>query len=237
MTDNANSHKEWYFTAQRTSVMGCYTTAFEQGIMTLVLGNAGKGLKILDVGGGDGQHSVHVRSLGHEPVLLEYDWAPIEIHLARGSGIPAIQASGLDLPIAKETFDAVMTIEVSVCFTGLNDANVAFFSDVHRVLRPGGLFLLTAFNRDSYINILKKFKKNRPGWEDMYYREGMGDYKRKLSDAGFTVEHCWGYRWLPFTRQSNSRLIPRLAGLEKLLLLRHLPHFSPWLFFVARKKP
>jgi SAM-dependent methyltransferase len=236
MTTQPNSNKDWYFTAQRKSVMGRYTTAFEQRIMTKVLGKVPESLSILDIGGGDGQHSFHVRSLGHEPVLLEYDDAPIQIHLDRGSTIPAIQASGLALPIAGGTFDAVMTIEVSVCFTGLGDANVGFFADVHRVLRPGGLFLLTAFNRDSYINPLKKLKKNRPDWEEMYYLEGLGDYQRKLGDAGFEVEHCWGYRWLPFTRQSNNRLIPLLARLERLLFLRNLPRFSPWLFFVARKK-
>ncbi len=83
---------------------------------------------------------------------------------------------------------------------------------------------------------MKRIYKNRPSWEERYYLEGVNDYRRKLDEAGFEIEGCWGYRWLPFRRESNNRLIPALAFLEKTLLLNRLTHVSPWLFFAARKR-
>lgn len=228
--------RNWYWTRTSASRIGKYTASFEQSIMKKTLGDAGSNLFVLDVGGGDGQHARYVKKLGHSPVLLDPDSVPLEILLEKGTDIPAIRANGLALPIRESVFDVVMTIEVSVCLSGKDDANVKYFKDANRILKKNGLFLATTFNKNSYISYLKRINKNRPGWEEQYYLEGVNDYRRKLDEAGFEIEGCWGYRWLPFRRESNNRLIPALAFLEKTLLLSRLTHVSPWLFFAARKR-
>jgi hypothetical protein len=44
-----------------------------------------------------------------------------------------------------------------------------------------------------------------------------------------------GYCWFPIRRTSNSRMVPLVTELESALGLRHLPSFSPWVAFIARK--
>lgn len=227
---------DWYYTSAYASRMGTRIADFERSMMRKLLGNAGSRLTILDVGGGDGQHTLFVKHLGHAPVLLEYDPKPIDLFLQRGTDIPAIHASGMALPIRDGTFDVVMTIEVSICLTGKDDNNSRHFADVHRILKKGGLFIATTHNRDSYISLLKRLDRNRPAYESLYYREGLKEYKQKLRNAGFDIEGCWGYRWLPFRRDSNNPLIPFLGFLEKALFLKNVARFGPWLFLAARKR-
>ena len=234
--DTQENMPDWYGTHTYRSRMGRYTHDYEQTAIRRALAGCGPALGVLDVGGGDGHHSELVARLGHVPVVLEYDLAPLDILRKKGAGFPAVQGSGLELPIRSATFDVVMTIEVTLCVTAEDDNNTRHFADVSRVLKPNGLFLFTAYNKNSYVSVLKGLRGKRPSYEDRYYLEGLSDYTRKLDDAGFDVQACWGYRWLPFTRDSNNRLIPLLARFEKLMRLDRLVGLSPWLFFAARKR-
>ncbi len=232
----ATSTAEWYWLKSCRSRMGVYTGRIEQALIAKYLAAEGSNLSVLDVGGGSGRNTTFVKSLGHRPTLLEFNGVPINLFREEHADIPAVQASGLELPVADASFDAVITIEVTVCVTGENGANERFFPDVHRVLKANGLFLLTVSNGDSYVGNIKKRDPNLADYETAYYHDGFNDYMRKLDDAGFVVEACIGYRWIPFTRDSDSALIPVLAGVEKALQLRRLPRFSPWVFIAARKR-
>ncbi len=235
VTQDAASRKEWYGTGVYSSKMGLYTGGFEQAVIAQELDRIGTNVSVLDVGGGDGRNAVFAKEVGHDPVLLEYEPLPLQLFLERGVTLPAVQASGMELPVADGSFQAVMTIGVSACFTGQDDINVRFFAEVHRVLKPGGLFLLTAHNKGSYIGRIRQTHGEGPGWAG-YYTDDCDDYSRKLNAAGFDITACHGYRWLPFPHNSNNPLIPALALVEKVLPLRRSTRFSPWLFFVARKR-
>ena len=215
--------------------MGAYTTAFEMKAIAAALGDNAS-LRVLDIGGGDGRYSALATELGHAPTLLEYESAPLEIFREREADAPAIRASGLELPVRDAVFDAALTIEVPECVTGYEGNNLRFFAEVNRVLKPGGTFIFTAHNKDSYIARLKSLARNRPDYEVRYYSDNVEDYKRKLNDASFDVVQCLGYRWVPFTRDSNAALIPMLGWIENALGMRRLSGYSPWLFFVARKR-
>lgn len=232
-----NAHvDDWYGKQMYASRMGRYTTDVEQAFIGRTLHGSRKPLKILDVGGGGGRHSRFVAGLGHDPVVLERDSKAIAALLDEGVDIPVFQADAMALPVATSSFDAVLTIEVAICTSGVNDYNVAYFSEVARVLKEGGLFIFTAFNKNSYFNLIRRFRKNRPYYEDLYYSESAGTYRRKLHDAGFDVIGCSGFRWPPFPRGSSSRLVPVAAFLESLFLLRFVTRFSPWLCFAAWKR-
>jgi ubiquinone/menaquinone biosynthesis C-methylase UbiE len=229
------SEKRWYFQSDSASRMRRYKVGFEQSMLRKALQREPNGLMVLDVGGGEGIHSTFVKNMGHSPVVLDFDSIPLELYLEREGDATAIQASGLALPIRDAVCDVVMTIEVSAVCTGEDDANVRYFEDVHRVLKRNGLFLMTTFNRYSYVSLLKRSEKERPRYESRYYQEGCFRCRRKLERAGFRIEDCWGYRWLPFRVESDNRLVPVMAFLEKILLLNRVTPLSPWLFFISRK--
>jgi SAM-dependent methyltransferase len=213
--------------------MGEYTTRVERAFIRRVLSDRPGGLDILDVGGGDGRHASLVRELGHRPIVIERVYAPISLLLDKHDGIPVLQGDGLALPVRSGVFDVVLTIEVPVC---TSRDNLAYFPEAARVLRDGGLFIFTAFNKWSYVSFLRLFKKNAPAYEEYYYTEGVPDYRRKLDAAGFDIIACRGFRWPPFNRVSNSPLIGLTALLESTLMLQHIPYLSPWLFIAAVKR-
>lgn len=226
----------WYGSQIYASRMGHYTTVVEQSFIRSTLSKQEDQLKILDVGGGDGRHSCCVKELGHHPIVLERDSAPINILLNKQVDIPIIQADAMTLPVRAGIFDIVLTIEVSICTTGVNNYNTAYFKEVNRILKNNGLFIFTAFNKYSCLELLRKFRRSKPSYEILYYSESARDYRRKLINADFEIIKCRGFRWLPFKRGSNNRLVPIAAFIESLLMLKLITCFSPWLYFAARKR-
>jgi hypothetical protein len=59
--------------------------------------------------------------------------------------------------------------------------------------------------------------------------------RQSIRHAGFKIEHQEGIAWMPFSRESNSRLIPVAVRLESALGLRHLCALSPWVLTLARR--
>jgi SAM-dependent methyltransferase len=226
----------WYGIGQQASRMGEYTTRVEHGFIRETLGHCEGGLTMLDVGGGNGRHASLVKELGHHPIVLERDPAPIDGLLKKELGIPAVMADAMELPVRSASVDVVLTIEVTVCTTGVGNNNRKYFAEVARVLKEDGLFIFTAFNRHSYLGLTRKLKRNQPAYEELYYTDSAGDYRRALGRAGFEVIATRGFRWPPFTRSSSSRLVPAAVFLETALLLRSIPAVSPWLCFAARKR-
>lgn len=226
----------WYGARQHASRMGKYTTAVERRFIRRMLMRENGPLRILDVGGGEGVHSVDMREMGHKPIVLERDSKPIGTLIERHPDIPVVQADAMTLPIAAGSVDAVLTIEVSICTTGVDNHNVTYFAEVSRILKNGGLFIFTAFNQRSYFGLLNRFRGRRPSFEGYYYSESIARYRSKLRDAGFEIIEIRGFRWPPFTRSSNSRLVPVASFLESLFLLRYATGLSPWLCLAARKR-
>jgi len=68
-----------------------------------------------------------------------------------------------------------------------------------------------------------------------YYEVAYPIWRKKFSDRGFRVHYEEGYCWFPFSRSSNSLLIPHFLRLEKKLGLHKLASISPWIAFVAQK--
>ena len=109
-----------------------------------------------------------------------------------------------------------------------------FLDEVARVLAPGGVFACVMLNRASYRLLLWAWR-NRRGNEVPHYVRSYRDWRRSLRARGFTIDRETGMCWMPFGRQSNSKLIAPLITLERTLGLRHLPSISPWVCVVAIK--
>lgn len=130
------------------------------------------------------------------------------------------------LPVEDQSVDLLVSIQVPVV------EEPWFASEVARVLRPGGVAVCTFNNRRSYRGKLVNIRSALHGWEPFY----IADYetcRQRFVEAGFSFCRETGYAWFPFSRGSNSRLIPLFVGLERSLGLRRLVRFSPWVAVVA----
>jgi SAM-dependent methyltransferase len=106
------------------------------------------------------------------------------------------------LPFAGESFDAVFSVGVleHVRETGGREADS--LAEIHRVLRPGGLFLCFHLpNRWSLVEWMsRQLFRDAPDDEHRryhLYRYSRREALRHLQEAGFQVVHCRRYGFLP----------------------------------------
>ena len=120
----------------------------------------------------------------------------------------------------------------------------AFFTQVNRVLMPGGTFVLEFANKRNFKEIarwlarrpnLAPFDRNpsaRKG--EVYYNFHPAYVQSELFAAGFLIERMLAVSW--FRSRTLKRLVPSraLAAIEK-PLQRVRPAFTPSVFVRARK--
>jgi SAM-dependent methyltransferase len=94
------------------------------------------GAEILDVGCGTGGTTAF---LGREHRVIGCDVATDAVRLARGRGLALVRASAESLPFSPASFDVVLALDV----LEHHDDDSAVALEARRVLRPGGLLLVT----------------------------------------------------------------------------------------------
>lgn len=135
-------------------------------LLTLVHFDEWKGKDVLDVGCGAGVEVVRFARAGAR--VTGVDIAESAITLAQANvqqqGLEARLevADGEHLPFPDASFDLVFAHGV-VQYTG-NDS--AMVDKIHRVLRPGGLAIFQAYNRNSWLHLLSKVMKTPLEHED-----------------------------------------------------------------------
>jgi len=188
----------------------------------------------LDIGCGAGKFVHVLEGLGYSAVGLEYDRTPLSIFLQRDPAAKVVQSDGQHLPFQSEAFDVVSAVQVQDYFQD----RAAFFGDVWRVLRPGGLFLVTMTNRNSLKGLIYKrylAYKNRRAVARFYERT-LSECLDELLAFPFAVDHVWGYNWNMLPRDCDNAPLVRMCGaVERGLGLERLPQYSPLVFVAARK--
>jgi SAM-dependent methyltransferase len=135
-------------------------------LLDLVRFDEWAGRDVLDVGCGAGVEVVRFARAGAR--VTGVDIAPSAIALAQQNlaqqGLTAILkvADGEQLPFADASFDLVFAHGV-VQYTG-DDRRMV--SEIHRVLRPGGLAIFQGYNRVSWLHVLSKVMKTPLEHED-----------------------------------------------------------------------
>lgn len=128
-----DEHADWW---QREFTDGVDPEYVEQ-IIPLALEHLGERRDVLDIGAGEGQIARAAAATGARVVGLDPTLSQMELALERGGG-PAYALAGSDgLPVADESFDAVVVCLVFEHVDALDDS----LAEVARVLRPGGRFL------------------------------------------------------------------------------------------------
>lgn len=91
---------------------------------------------ILDLGCGTGGVLAHLGGFGP---AFGIDPSPEAVGFCRQRGLPVALASGMELPFADSTFGAALALDV---IEHVED-DVAILREMYRVLRPGGVAVLT----------------------------------------------------------------------------------------------
>ena len=235
MDADRTSRYQWSEANVNGTLMGRYLTRVESGLIEQAFDDLGWPKIILDVGGGDGRLVKPLLAKGVWPVTLECDSVPLAELKESGWNYPLLMGDGNRLPIRDKSLDAVMSFEVAPCTNASH--NAGFFKEVFRVLHTGGIFLFVSDNKNSLIGLLSDFNENKGKdlWQRLYYSEPVRDTRMKLLEAGFQIKKVRGFRWMPFTRTSDNKLIPLFSVIEKYLKLGSIVNYSPWLFWAAVK--
>ena len=133
------------------------------------------------------------------------------------------------LPCMSESMGLLLCIEVPPVIQA-----DWFVRESSRVLQNGGLLVGVFWNRTSLRGFAAHCKSRIKGAYD-YYRLPYPAWRRMLVRSGYSILHEEGCCWGPFSRTSDSVLVPSFVRTEERLRLRKLPLTSPWIVFIAQK--
>jgi SAM-dependent methyltransferase len=180
-------HHWWYAGMRRVAV----------AVLESALGGR-TGLRVLDAGCGTGGTTVELQRFG-EVVGVDLVWEALEPAHARGLSALAL-ASIERLPFASGSFDAATSFEV-VYHLGVSNDTLAL-SEIHRVLKPGGLFLLRVPAHDWLRGEHDRLVHTR----HRYTRDEVAD---KLGRAGFSIDQLSWANTVLFPPAAAKRLLER----------------------------
>lgn len=192
--------------------------------------------RIVDVGCGDGTATQLVKRLDPRNIVIGVDWSAMALVQARARGLLVIQggvdASGLPLP--DSSADVVIMSEL---IEHLVDTDAAV-DEAHRVLRPGGILLLSTPNLAAWFNrgliglgIQPVFSEvslrgiyGRPGHEvvghlRLFTRRALVEF---LAARGFRCEQVQGapYHDVPRLLRPLDRSLCRWPSMASILLVQ-----------------
>lgn len=114
------------------------------------------GLDVLEVGCGRGGGSSYIARRLAPRTMTGLDFSASAIALCTRHrtmpGLHFVHSDAQRMPFADNTFDAVVNIESSHCYSSIDE----FLSEVHRVLRPGGRFLWADLRNAQRIDRLRQ---------------------------------------------------------------------------------
>ena len=205
------------------------------------------GLAVLDLGVGGGLFCQQLAQAGHHMTAIDFlPTGLLRLHRDAPT-VKLVQSSAESLGLRASCFDAALALDV---LEHIDDQ--AATAELFRVLRPGGLLIITV----PAFPALWSFRDTAAGHRRRYRRQSL---VQLLSTAGFSVEHTGYYQCLLFPLAILSRWVGRRSAAtrdfedtppELLNALFHavssaevlLGGFIPWpygssLFAVARRPP
>ncbi|MBI3034053.1 class I SAM-dependent methyltransferase [Candidatus Woesearchaeota archaeon] len=195
----------------------------------------GKNYKLLDVGCGDGSFSARLKPL-YDAYGIELN--PVAYKKARAFGIKAVRHDlAKKFPFQDNYFDVVYSAEV---IEHIYDTDF-YLSEIYRVLKPGGIFLVTTPNIASLTDRFRLLLGKRPS--PIEYRLGMdtnghirgytfADLASQLRNHGFVV-----------VKQTTSNFpcpvfwgIPKFVKVAAMKLGDFFPTLGGHIIIISRKK-
>ena len=197
-----------------------------------------RGKRVMEIGLGSGFTLQRIAEVAGQCVGLDLSGGTVKLNQARRQhfdlDIKLIQSSATAIPLRSNSLDAVVSIG---CLHHIPDINAAI-SEIHRVLKPGGVLKAMVYNRHSfrvnfYIPLARRTstrwrgKSSQDCINEMYDGSGnpygmvysKGEVTKlldKFEQVNFRVENFEGREFLP----RYGGLIPRnvwLATLGKIV--------------------
>ncbi|NJD62762.1 MAG: class I SAM-dependent methyltransferase [Deltaproteobacteria bacterium] len=149
---------------------------------------------LLDVGCGGGGVSARASAAGWKVTGIDISPGNVESLRALGMDALAVDLNG-DFPFGDGSFGCVTFIEVAEHLVRAEHA----FSEIARVLAPGGKVLFTTPNNAAYRRRLKALKGRAPDDEGYHFRFWVKrQLEAKWKEAGMRVEATNSYGYYPF---------------------------------------
>ena len=181
----------------RAADIGIVTERFERALVLELAGDVA-GLRVLDIGCGDGDLALDMARRGAHVTGIDASPEMIEAARARaqrgGADIAFEVATAQSLPFAGEEFDLVLAVTI-LCFVG--DA-APVFHEIARVLRPGGRLVIGELGRWSSWAAARRLRAWRGSalWRRARFRT-KGELRRLAEAVGLTVEAVRGAIYYP----------------------------------------
>jgi SAM-dependent methyltransferase len=218
-----------------TTAWGRYLTEIEQQAMDAALALFPKPADALEVGCQGGRWSEMLVRKGWRVTCTDVDPEALRACQERIPTAKCILVNPGDrtIPCADASADLLLCIEVNPVIH-----SDWFPGEANRVLRPGGVlfgvFLNSNSPRGMFVLLREKLPLRKPKG-DGAYALSYGSWKKRMQRLTFDFPFERGFCWFPFSRKSNSPLVPACTAVERALGLQRLPGLSPWVAFIARK--
>jgi len=154
-----------------------------------VLDQLAPGSKVLDIGSGTGHMTEWIASMGFEVTGMEPSKEMIGYARGNFPAITFVEGISSAIPFEPQSFDLVVAFEV---FRYLDETeNKETFTDVYRVLKPGGQFFFTQVNRSAtdlyflFYYIKKLAYKVKDKVYHFCYFTTPGHQEELMKDAGY----------------------------------------------------
>lgn len=211
---------------------GAYVSEIEEKAIWKAQELAGPPGLAVDIGCEGGRRSMPLSRLGWKMVCLDVTHWMLRFCRSR---IPSARCILVDrgarsIPCATGAASLMLCMEVAPVIN-----SDWFPAEAARVLRAGGVLVGVLFNRHSFRGAAARLRRLWTGGFS-YYRQPWSKLAANLEDHGFRLVHEEGFCWMPFGRQSNSASVDSLVELERVLGLRKLVSWSPWVAFVAQRQ-
>jgi SAM-dependent methyltransferase len=182
---------------------------------------------ILDAGCGDGRYSRYLVENGYQNVHAVDLFEELSIE-----GVQYQTASVDELPFKNDSFDLIFSN--SVIFYVEPPVNA--LREFHRVLKPGGVVMITAHTKWSLFTLYRVLKRDWLKSSDMEHLAGVNFYsaayyQRALEASNFWVSHRDGWRLsfilYPLYRVM-AKVFKKIAGMELPAKLPRITRNKRW---------
>jgi SAM-dependent methyltransferase len=224
-----------YWERVATTRWGRYVTERQREALLYAF-DAGRRGTCLDVGCDGGRWSSLAAAHGWQLVCTDVNADSLALCRRRLPTARCLHVSPADktLPVETNSVELVIVYEVPQ----LLESHWCV-PEVARALSAEGRLVCSYWNplslRGGAYRLLRKL---RPSSRVLDYYGGppYHSFRKTLQAQGFELVREEGICWFPFTRDSDSRLVPLAVKTEAALGLRHLTGVSPWVLVVAIRR-